>query len=242
MIYERDETVRHNLRSTLIGYQERCGEQFSLLSCTGKLDEAERCLRAEGGVTMVVIGVALRQAEIAAKLERICAECNRDNYVLYWLHDAGDLPGLAVCCLHPVGFVVPPPQEEQVERILRWVCADYRALAEPSESAFLTLQCGGKVCRVPTAQILYVEALDKKLNIWTHRQCLSVYDKLADMEQRLGERFVRCHRSYLVNYSWIESVDYAGMEVALPGDVRLPISRSGKDALKQRVAKEANEA
>lgn len=242
LIYEPNEADRQRILCFLADCSDRQGQQFRLLSCTDKLDEAARHLRAESGVLLLIIGVTGTEARSAAALEQLCAECNRDNYALYWLHDSGDLPKVASACLHPAGFIIPPPQEQQFCRVIRRIYEDYEALSEAPVDTFLALQSGGSVYRLPVGQILYIEAFDKKLNIWTKRQCLTVYDKLAEVERRLGARFVRCHRSYLVNYTKMERADFAKMELLLTDGTRLPLSRSGKEALKQRMKQETDEA
>lgn len=241
LIYEPNEADRQCILRFLTDCSDRQGQQFRLLSCADRLDEAARYLRAESGVLLLIIGVTSAEILGATALERLCVESNRDNYALYWLHDPGDLPEIAGACLHPAGFIIPPPKEEQFRRVIHRVYEDYEALSEAPADMFLALQSGGGVYRLPVGQILYIEALDKKLNIWTKRQCLTVYDKLAGVERRLGARFVRCHRSYLVNYTRIERADFVKMELLLTNGTRLPLSRSGKEALKQRMKQETDE-
>ncbi|MCD7844864.1 MAG: LytTR family transcriptional regulator DNA-binding domain-containing protein [Oscillospiraceae bacterium] len=178
------------------------------------------------------------------ELEGQANRTNRDSYALYWLHSLEDLPGLTARCLHPVGFVLPPPDKAHVEAIFQRVFDDYEALSATPEEGFVTLQTGGAIYRLAADSIDYIEALDKKLNIWTKRQCLTVYAKIGQMEELLGSGFFRCHRSYLFNYSRLESVDLSAMEVCLQSGVRLPLSRSYRDELKNRMTQEgaANDA
>ena len=239
LIYEPDEKNRVHILSLLNECEEKCHGQFQVLLSTGRMEEVMKCAGGQSEILMVIIGVVDMKKDGGRifELERLLTQHNRDNYVLYWLHLPEDLAGIAGGCLRPSGFIVPPPQDAQFETLVLRIYRDYMRLTQTSRELFLTIQNGGKVFRLPFGDIFFVEASDKKLNIWTKRQCLSVYERMSEVEKKLGTRFIRCHRSYLVNYAQIESVNFAEMEITLRNNERLPLSRSFKNALKERMAK-----
>lgn len=237
LVYEPDEKCRAHILSLLSVCEEKCGGQFPILLSTGRIGEALKCAGGQREITLVIIGVADAKKDEIFQLERLSTERNRDNYTLFWMHLPEDLAEIAGGCLRPSGFVVPPPQDAQFEAIVSRIYGDYLRLMGTPNKLFLTLQSGGKVFRLPFADILYIEANDKKLNIWTQRQCLSVYERMSDLEEKLGTQFFRCHRSYLVNCARIERVDFAAMEILLGDGERLPLSRTFKNALKERLEK-----
>ena len=225
-------------RSGILAHLNDCagklGQRFSVLCNTSSQKEALSCVLAEGGILFLVLDAGTDAAGVtrATELETRARERNRDSYCLYWLRSMTVLPELAAQCLRPVGFILPPPDGEKIEAAVSRVFEDYARLTDAPSDGFLTMQSGGTVYRIAVSSIVYIEALDKKLNIFTGRQCLTVYEKLGRLEEELGERFFRCHRSYLVSVKDIESVDFAAMELRLTGDVRLPVSRSSKNGLK----------
>ena len=240
LLYDEDHAVRSEMLDCLNAYARDVGGRFSVLYNTDSEKEASVCIEAEDGILLLIGGVEGRAGaeEASVRLERLVIGKNRDSYMLYWLKDISALPALASSCLHPVGFILPPTDQKHFNNILRRVMEDFAAFDNSPADNFLSLQIGGTVHRLQISAIDYIEALDKKLNIWTDRQCVTVYEKLGKMEEVLGERFFRCHRSYLVHYSHIESVDYAAMELTLKSGARLPLSRSGKDRLKERFTEE----
>lgn len=240
LIYDTESSSRSEILKFLNEYARVSGERFSVLGNTDSTDDIAFCIKAEDGILLMIVGVGgdtdIQRESVG--LERLITGKNRDSYTLYWLRDMEKLPALATACLHPVGFVLPPPNQLHFNGILQRVIEDYTSFTTTPVDNFLSLQSGGSMYRLSVSRIDYIEALDKKLNIWTRRQCVTVYEKLGHMEELLGDRFFRCHRSYLVNYSLIESVDYAAMELRLVNGVRLPLSRSSKDRLKERIARE----
>lgn len=239
LVFDTDSAARSEVIVFLNEFSRVSGERFSIVGNADSVEDAAFCIRSEAGVFLAILGVGADSdlLRMAVALEKSIVEKNRDCYTLYWLRDLKQLPALASACLHPVGFILPPPNQTHFNGILKRVTEDFQSFSEASADDFLSLQSGGTVYRLSVREIDYIEALDKKLNIWIKRQCITVYEKLANMEETLGERFFRCHRSYLVNYSHIESVDYAVMEVRLKGGMAVPLSRSSKDRLKERIGR-----
>ncbi len=56
----------------------------------------------------------------------------------------------------------------------------------------------GRVARIPLAEVLYLKAELKYVTLRTAGHTWVLDDSLADLEQRLGERFLRIHRNALV--------------------------------------------
>ena len=242
IIYETVERNRAVILDYLNQYSVGHGRRLSVMGSATSLSEAASCIDASGGILLLIIGVANGAGGGAVELEYRASHSNRDSYSLYWLQAMGDLPEIAVRCLRPSGFILPPPDYSRFETMLTRICDDYEAISGEVSETFLSLQYGGEMFRLSVGAIDYIEALDKKINIWTGRQCVTVYETLSRMEEQLGERFFRCHRSYLVNYEMIESVDFAGMELQLRNGIRLPISRSAKERLRDRMRKEKPES
>ena len=51
------------------------------------------------------------------------------------------------------------------------------------------------------------------------------YDSFSRMEAGLPEEFVRCHRSHIINLSYLTFVDFAHFQIELNGKILIPISK-----------------
>lgn len=84
-----------------------------------------------------------------------------------------------------------------------------------------------RLMRIPTADLLYVEALGDYVNLYLGRERLTVYGTMKDLETKLpGADFARIHRKYIVRLDRIVAIE--GDSVALEsspanGPGRLPV-------------------
>lgn len=84
--------------------------------------------------------------------------------------------------------------------------------------------------------ILYFESRSKKTFLVTAAQEYELSASLDALEEQLGSRFVRTHRSYLVNQRHILSYDAGTMTVTLDDESVVYLSRTGKARLKEALA------
>ncbi len=120
--------------------------------------------------------------------------------------------------------------KSQIAEGLPKVLGDIRQ--ELSGSSYL-FQAGGESLRVDKRDILYLESRIRILRLVTAEREYSFYDSLDHAQQELGESFLRCHRSFLVNIDRIRR--YSSSEIVLEGDVPIPVSRSYGKAVRQRL-------
>lgn len=66
------------------------------------------------------------------------------------------------------------------------------------ESGVIVISDRGRLVRVPVSEVLYFKAELKYLTLRTASQSFVMDGALSDLEQRLGERFLRVHRNALV--------------------------------------------
>ncbi len=91
----------------------------------------------------------------------------------------------------------------------------------------------GRVTRVRTEEILYAEAMQNYCRIYTTQDHYLPLLPLSQLLNNLpGDRFVQIHRSYLVNLERVDGVDGNQLRI---GDRLLPISRSKREAVLQRL-------
>ena len=226
--YERDRRVLSEIEALM----DEAEKSLRVVLLTGDRQEARRFLNAQDGLLLAIAGVQTpSESDDGIAFARCAQEKNHDNYLLMVVPSVQCLEDILGGALRVSGVLVRPIQTDRARRMLARLAEEHERLVVSPETA-LIFHVGASVVRVPRSSLLYVEAIGKKLDLWTARQRFSVYASLTDLEQTLRGDFARCHRSFLINLAAVEQVDFARMEVHMRGGAVVPVSRSQKSALK----------
>ena len=123
-----------------------------------------------------------------------------------------------------------------LERFLKTVNKVRRA-KKPGLSATATqasnhifIKANRNFVKVAFSEIVYIEALKNHVKVVTKDNMLLTLTTISDFYEKLPKTdFIRVHRSFIVNRSFIES--FGTTEIALPSKV-VPIGRSYKDEVR----------
>jgi DNA-binding LytR/AlgR family response regulator len=144
-------------------------------------------------------------------------------------------------------YLVKPFDEERLERALRRalsaVDADEPAQEAPPttlppEESRIAVQRNGRTVLIDPGDIVYVSASRGYSYLKLTDDRVLTSHSLAELERRLGRRFFRCHRSYLVNLRHVRELmsDYQGGLVLVMDDAersRVEVSRRQAAALRR---------
>lgn len=101
----------------------------------------------------------------------------------------------------------------------------------------IVIRDGSQVHVVPIGKVDYIEAQDDYVAVRTAGRSLLKEQTLGDIEQQLDpRRFVRIHRSYLLNIDRLARVELYAKDsriAILTDGAKLPVSRSGYQRLKE---------
>lgn len=98
----------------------------------------------------------------------------------------------------------------------------------------LTLKIGSQLQTIYYKDLLFIESNARLLNIHTvQKEMISFYSKLDVVEKQLNDtRFLRCHKSFLVNMDYILSVEDYWFK--LIDDTQISISQRDASSIKKR--------
>jgi len=108
--------------------------------------------------------------------------------------------------LEAIDYLTKPVKRERLHTALRRV-AQRLGIAHPEADAaanvatpepVIVVSDRGRVVRVPVADVLYLKAELKYVTLRTAEHTHVLDDSLAELEERLGDRFLRVHRNALV--------------------------------------------
>lgn len=142
---------------------------------------------------------------------------------------AGEMPGLLLnapfILLIVTAFIVP---EMLLEKYLERRCPYDPAISFVSDRRKITLD---------PADILYIESNDSE--VWIHTASGDAYrtkTRISQWESQLDSRFLRIHRSFIVNTTRIDRCHPAHVEI---GGMTIEISRKYKETARQRLKSSA---
>lgn len=167
-------------------------------------------------------------------LARKLRELSEDVYIVFLTgHIEYALKGYEVNALR---YLTKPATEESVHEVLDHV------LKKQSNEKSLWLKNRDGERRVRLSEIVFIEAQDQNLIVYTPSGSHEIRGKLNDYEVQLRqEGFFRIHRSYMVSLSKIAGI--SGKEITVAGGFKLPVARAKehefKDAFMSYISKEA---
>jgi len=145
--------------------------------------------------------------------------------------------------LEAVDYLTKPVRRERLLAALQRVRQRLRPVAEAlPEGPALVVNDRGRVLRLPYAELLYLKAEQKYVTLRTAEHSYVLDETLTELEQRLGDAFIRVHRNALVARRAIRElelrdVDAEGWAVRVaPLDEWLAVSRRQVAAVRAALA------
>jgi two-component system response regulator AlgR len=114
--------------------------------------------------------------------------------------------------LEALDYLTKPVRRDRLAAALQRVQQRVAQRASPklptaAEAPVLVLTERGRVLRLPLAELLYFKADQKYVTVRTATHVHVIDDALSDLEQRLGDGFLRVHRNALVALRAIRALE-----------------------------------
>lgn len=130
-------------------------------------------------------------------------------------------------------LILRPYTQQDLKEKLKILIMEYmqRMHAPDAEDALFVETREGRT-RIPYDQIFYLEAREKKIYVRLRDREIPFYDTMDELEKKLPDGFIRCHRSFIVNQSYIDKILLSQSEICLLQGISVPLSRSYKPRFK----------
>ena len=117
--------------------------------------------------------------------------------------------------LEAVDYLTKPVKRERLQMALRRVAQRLGSGPPPTaqplpvkeEGPVIVVSDRGRIIRVPVADVLYLKAELKYVTLRTAEHTHVLDDSLAELEERLGEHFLRVHRNALVSRRAVRALE-----------------------------------
>ena len=138
---------------------------------------------------------------------------------------------------HPSGFIVKPFNENTLVANIELAYQKYKAsVSSVTANAHVDsifIKTKGELVKVAVDEILYLEAYDNYCKLYTSKKKLLISHTMKYVSEKLPQQpFLKVHRSYIVNYTKIDSLQEGYVFIS---GYKVPVSRTYKDNLMQHL-------
>ena len=161
--------------------------------------EAERVLATQG-VDLVLLDIAMPGVDGLQLAQRWRALADAPAVVFVTAHAEHALRAFELAA---ADYLTKPVRRERLQAALQRVAQRRSTMG----AAVLVVSDRGRMLRVPLADVLYLKAELKYVTLRTAAGTYVLDDALADLEPRLGERFVRVHRNAIVACNAVRALE-----------------------------------
>ena len=117
-------------------------------------------------------------------------------------------------------YLVKPVEEKQFEKTMERL---YTSMQNASEDSLL-VQKGYEGRIIREEEIIFCEIIDRKIYLnLASGEVVDYYERIENLETKLGSHFFRCHRSYLINLKHLKG--YKNRTACMDNGKEVPVSR-----------------
>ncbi len=101
-------------------------------------------------------------------------------------------------------YLLKPVNEEKLKEV---ACRAVNEINKKAKKQQFFIKTRDKSIAVDVDDILFMENEMRKIAVHTKREVIRFYGSMSDIEEKVGDKFYRCHRGYLVNMEHIAEYD-----------------------------------
>ena len=192
--------------------------------------EFKRKFQKNSDLDLVYLDVTMEQGIDAAKEVRK----NKEDAVLLIIAEQETSP---MSYLNPAiqatSLLIRPLERDEINYAIKEAWNYYEETTLKAKDCLEITGEGEENVRIPFHKIQFIESYNKKIYIYVENQKYGFYDTLGNLEGRLPEYFLRCHRSFIVNQNKIREVSLHRSEIVLHTDMTVPLARTYKAKFKK---------
>lgn len=129
--------------------------------------------------------------------------------------------------VEPLGFIIKESSDfqQQIVDCLQNIYDKYQVPNTPF-SEVLSIQTERKILIIPFDDIYYLEPSPQSHKIRLHKkhEILEFTSSLTDIKRKLDDRFMQCHKAYIVNCNHVQSIDKKKYTVTFDNGASCPCS------------------
>ena len=122
-------------------------------------------------------------------------------------------------------YIVKPFDKAKFFEVLQKAVAERESInaKEAKDEPSIAVKTGATTKKIYLYKIIYLEVFNRKVIIHKTDGEVEFYGKLMELEGRLSEDFMRCHRAYIINLRYV--LKYSANGITLENGTEIPLSK-----------------
>lgn len=135
--------------------------------------------------------------------------------------------------LEALDFIAKDKQGDIKRKIKECIDTAMQRHIGSGKAKSIQLTVNDKIIQLGMDEIICIESthIRHKLRLYTQSRSMEFNGELKNIEERLDERFIRCHKSFIINKDKIAHIDKKDNTVVMVNNCACPISKNGKKLL-----------
>jgi len=224
-------------------------DHVDVVGAVANLEGARQVLNQMDGVDVVFVDVKLAGDGDRAGMILVRDFGGRPSSPMFVLSTASSDHAVEAFRLDAVDYLLKPYTEERIEHCLRRVIGRRPSSAMQRGRTRIVARRGKTLVFLEDDEVWGFEAADRLTSVHTVHGTFDVDLTLAVIEASFGRRYIRVHRNWLVNGSFIKELDRDGRETRIfvgsgvgpdQRGVRVPVSRERAQAVREMLLSNAD--
>lgn len=232
MIFSSQKREILSVREVSRDLAARLTEERWEFHCFDTQEEARRFLESRLPLDFVCADIT---GEGGISLAKECRKENRNAYFILIADEKMSPASYMKPSIMAGSLLLRPFREKEIEEAFQEAFGAFFSQEEEEEKGCLTVDNREGKWRIDYEHIYYLEAREKKIFLNMGEREVGFYDTIENLQKRLPEYFIRCHRSFLVNGKMIEKLLLGQNLLTLKSGWEIPVSRSYKKEIKEYV-------
>ena len=226
-------------------------KQVQVVGAVANLEGARQALQQVDRFPLDVVFVDVKLAGDgdAAGLELVAEFGGKPSSPMFVVATAFREHAVEAFRLDAVDYLLKPFTEERIEQCLRRVLGRHTVGASFPGKTRIVARRGKTFVFLEDEEVWAFEAADRLTSVHTKHGTFDVDLTLAVIETSFGRRYMRVHRNWLVNGTYIRELDRDGRETRIfvgsgvgpdQRGVRVPVSRDRAQAVREMLLSSAS--
>ncbi|MGL5378779.1 LytR/AlgR family response regulator transcription factor [Clostridium sp.] len=226
-----DEIIHHNLLKDFINMWANKFQNEIKISCYQSAEEFLFYWKEEEEFNLIILDIEMRQMS-GTELARHIRSRDKDiDIVFFTAHSEFAFEGYEVKAMN---YLLKPINYKKLEKVINKSYEKYKNSKKSEE--YLSVKMNKEVIEIPLSEVRYFIMFSHYLDIVTEKETIKWKKRISDLEEEIiNPKFIRCHRSYIVNMEYVKIVQKN--KIILEDNTIIPISNTRLDKVKEYIFK-----